>query len=480
MIRTETPSPALPHPLPLAPAELSRADWAAAIAATTLLGLLVFVPMPRPVRPFWSLFFFAEYPWPLRLLFVIAPLALTLWLRGPLCAAVSRLAEAASRARRATPVLLWAGSFVLFWLFRERRHWGDAAYTVDILEGAGDVGPLGRYFWKEPLDRLAAMLFTSLGQRVGLDAGSSVALLSALAGSLFVVVLWSCSRRLSKGGAGRWFAFSFVLCTGASQLFFGHVENYTLVSLMMLLFFREGLAIADGEGSLVRAGLLAAVALTTHPLAGFLIVPLLVLPFVRPDPAGARQLARFALSMVPGTLYLLGFYAFCRALGAAPLELGANRFGETEAVFLGISDASTPRHLWDVLQNYLLTLPAGSAVVLLQRLRERRQAERDHAAVFLASAALSFLVFALFLHGTLRRRRDWDLFAPAALPLSLLASRFFARRLDAARASLGLGVFLVLFSLAVCALWIASNHRYVEPAGRARVPVSSGSPTTGS
>ena len=75
----------------------------------------------------------------------------------------------------------------------------------------------------------------------------------------------------------------------------------------------------------------------------------------------------------------------------------------------------------------------------------------------------------------MRRRRDWDLFAPAAVPVSLLATRFLARRLDGGRASLGLGVFLVLFSLAVCGPWIASNYRYTEPERRAGSPAASAS-----
>jgi hypothetical protein len=445
---------------------LSRAEWAAAGAATALLALLVFVPMPRPSRPFWSLFYFAEFPWPVQLLLVLAPLAVVGTLGRRLVPALARGARALAGARRATPLLLWAGSLAVFWLLREHRHWGDAAYTVDILEGSGDVSALGRYFWKEPLDRLAAVLFTSLGRHAGLGAETSVALLSCVAGSLFVVVLWSCSTRLATSHAGRSFAFAFTLCGGLSQLFFGHVENYTLVTLAMLLFFREGLAAAEGGGSLVRAGFLAALALTTHPLAGFLVVPLLALPLVRPQGAGPRELARFALAMVPGTVYLLAFYAACRALGAPALEFGANRFGDTESVFLGLGEALAPKHLWDVLQNYLLTLPAGAAVVLLQRAGERRGGDRDRRAAFLASAALSFLVFALFLHGTLRRRRDWDLFGTAALPVSLLAARWFARRLDRGRAGRAFGLFLVLLSLAVCGAWVASNHLYVAPAAQ--------------
>ena len=447
-------------------ATLSPFELRVAIAATTVLGLLVFIPMPRPIRPFWSLFFFGEYPWLVRLLLVLAPLALTLSLQRWLGVAVPRLADAMQAARRATPWLMWIASFALFWIFREQRHWGDAGYTVDILEGVGDVGPLGRYFWKEPLDRLAAVAFTALGRHIGLDAESSVALLSSLAGSVCVVVLWSLSARLGRTGPARLVSFALPLSAGASQLFFGHVENYTLVTLAMLLFFREGLAVTAGEGSFVRAGLLAALAVTTHPLAVFLIAPLVALPFLRPQPVTPRDIARFAAAMLPGILYFLVFYALCRILGAPPLEVGVNSFGGAGRVFMDPARVFGAKHLWDVMQNYLLTLPAGAVVVLLQRFREKPAEGRDRTALLLAIAALSFLILALFLHGTLRRRRDWDLFAPASLPVSLLAARLLARWLDGRRASLGLGVFLVLFSLAVCGPWIASNYRYVEPARR--------------
>ena len=94
-------------------------------------------------------------------------------------------------------------------------------------------------------------------------------------------------------------------------------------------------------------------------------------------------------------------------------------------------------HIWEIGHRQIGTVVGFLAiafVVLLQRLREKPPAGRDRTALLLGIAALSFLVFALFLHGTLRRRRDWDLFAPAAVPVSLLATRFLARRLDGGRA----------------------------------------------
>ena len=158
-----------PEPAAALPAGPSRTEWGVAIAATLALG-------PAGVRA-------DAAPGPALLVALLlrrVPVAGAAAGRGrtarpdrPARAAgcPSALANAAytrrqpGRAGAASPLLLWAASFALFWLLRESRHWGDAAYTIDILEGSGDVGPLGRYFWKEPLDRLAAMLFTAAGRR---------------------------------------------------------------------------------------------------------------------------------------------------------------------------------------------------------------------------------------------------------------------------------------------------------------------------
>src|SRR3990170_4869897 len=185
---------------------------------------------------------------------------------------------------------------------------------------------------------------------------------------------------------------------GASQLFFGHVENYTLVTLLMMMFFREGLEALTTGGSWIPVWLWAAVAVTAHPLASFLIAPLLALPLLRESPPTPVTLRRFAFAALPGLAYLGLFYAFCRALGALPLEIGVNRFGEASPVFLGLSEALSARHLWDVAQNYLLTLPAGALVVLIQWRRRRGGGDRGGAGPRgLRGGGAALLLFSLFL-----------------------------------------------------------------------------------
>ncbi|HSJ85989.1 MAG TPA: hypothetical protein VK909_02190, partial [Anaerolineales bacterium] len=59
------------------------------------------------------------------------------------------------------------------------------------------------------------------------------------------------------------------------------MENYTLVTLMMLLFMFAGMQYLKGATHLSLAGLLAAVAVAAHPLTSFLLPALISLPFIR-------------------------------------------------------------------------------------------------------------------------------------------------------------------------------------------------------
>jgi hypothetical protein len=110
-----------------------------------------------------------------------------------------------------------------------------------------------------------------------------------------------------------------------------------------------------------------------------------------------------------------------------------------------------------VWQGYVLTLPAGAWLLLTERVFRGRPDGRSSTARFLRWAALGFLVYSIFFNSKLPRPLDWDLFAPAALPVALFAANGLAGALEAGRASLALATFAVLLSLAVTVPWILSN-----------------------
>jgi len=160
--------------------------------------------------------------------------------------------------------------------------------------------------------------------------------------------------------------------------------------------------------------------------------------------------------MVPGIIFLVAFYFFCRWLGAGPIVWGFNRYADNLQVFLTFSQAMHWQHIWAVIQNYILTLPLGIFLIAPHVLKQSIR-QRDRITSFLLVNSISFLFFCLFFNHFWGRMRDWDLFAPAALPVALLAAYARSPSMDGMKKRI-VGIYAVLFSLSFTAPWIFSNH----------------------
>jgi len=424
------------------------------LISTSLLIGLIFLPSKNPPSGFWAFFFFDQYPWWVRLLWALGPALLTLCVARPL---IKKLSGPASQLRGVrlfiSLALLCVLSFCLFWALRERRFWGDAEATIKILEGTAPDKPLGVFFWKEPLDRLLAVLFYETFHAVwDWGAADSTALMSCLAGSVFVALLYVLAREVGSNRFSQFFIFAFTVGMGASQLFFGHVENYTVATLCMLIFTLTGVRFLKDKGPLWGAGLSAAVAVSVHPLAAFLFPTLALLPILKEPGLRWKNIHSSLLAMIPGLVYLVAFHVLCRALGAPELVIGANRYGGAR-IFIPFAQVLRAEHLWDVFQGYLLTLPLG---IFLFRLKLGWV--RDRVALFLAVSALSFFVYALFFDARLKRLMDWDLFAPAALPATLWVAYSGAAAGQESNLRKVSAFYVVLFSFSFTIPWILSNH----------------------
>ena len=433
------------------------------LVSTLILGGLVFLIRKSPSSGLWSFFFYKELPAWLRLSFVLSPALLTI----AACYLTKRIPNSVTwfERQRVRPIILICGAFVisfgLFWLLREHRYWGDAISTIKILEGEHTVKPLGSFFWKEPLDRILAVLFYDIFHGLGnWGAAQSIALMSCLAGGIFVSALFVLAARLGQTIYDRFFIFAFTLSMGAVQLFFGHVENYTLVTLFMLLFMLAGVQYLKGAAPLYMAVLLAAVAAAAHPLAIFLLPALMSLPFIRMPREPWKNIFQ---AVLPGLAFLTGFYVICRLLGAPQIVIGLNQFGDDRNVFLPVLQALKYRHVRDVIQNYLLILPLGVWVIAIDLIRTKPGVHRDPIALFLLINSLSFLVFALFFNQKLDRLMDWDLFAPAALPITLTAGYLYVSLRPNDSEKKGIGLYAILFSLAFTVPWVLSNYWANQP-----------------
>jgi hypothetical protein len=243
---------------------------------------------------------------------------------------------------------------------------------------------------------------------------------------------------------------------GASQLFFGHVEAYTFVTLAILVCILASIRFLRNQTPLYLVYLSAAFAVTIHPLSSMMFPAMLALPFLRNR---SLQTIRSTLAAaVPGILYFIAFYVFCRAIGAIEIDIGWNRLAYKPRVFWSFSQVFTAAHLSDVVQNYLLMAPIGICVIVGDRLARRQNQNSDSVRAFLWIMTIAFFVFVLFFNTTLNRLMDWDCLAPAALPAALLAACVHISSNRGPARNYLPGLFALNLSLSCTAAWIAGNY----------------------
>ncbi len=405
--------------------ETALAVGPAALAGTAcgLVVMAVALAMPHGAGlRTWGTFLWNGVPAAAR--FALIAAGLVPWLLA--------LRGRAPRVPHVHPAVAGVGAFALLWLLREGRFWGDAWTTLALLEGRAEVGPFGPFFWKEPLDRLIAVLAVRIASALGAGAADAVAFTSCLAGAGLAALTAAHVRRFPEDSLPA----ALALTAGASLVFFGHVENYAWASAAVVAFLLLAPRTAAGTTGAGRAGLVGGLAVAFHPIAIGAVAPAAVVAALslraRP-PAAARLLA--GVAAVP-----LALVAACLAAGIDPPRLGANAFADDPSVWLSPAHAFSPAHLATLANRLAVLLSPGIAVGLAAALARSGAGVPAAPRPWLAAAAGSAL-FLVFLHGKIRPPAyDWDLWAPVAFPWALLAGHALRHPRDAALRAWAWGV----------------------------------------
>ena len=358
--------------------------------------------------------------------------------------------EASYRARARYAVLTGLVAALVFWLLRSRFINMDArTFPFNFSRGVAAFGAF------TSLDEIGELWVHSAlwgfgHERFGWTIAGVYQVVSSLAGGGFVVLLVAlCSRLVPGRGL---IAAALILCGGYAQLFFGDIENYTLTALLVLLYFYASARHLDTNRHLAWPAVCLSLAIVFHGLAAFMGPSLLYL-FVR----AARQ--DRGREIGPALL------AFAAPIGAALflvhvayMPLGEFIEGSHGVAALGGSAAKFVRPSLDYylqLGNLLLLLmPALPLLILAAGTRRLR---RDPVGVHLVIASLTMLVYVLTWRAALGIHHDWNLFAVAAIPWSLLLWTSLLRGPAPPARARVLSTAFGLFSL-VSLAWILANH----------------------
>jgi hypothetical protein len=365
------------------------------------------------------------------------------------------------RPLRTLHLPLWAAlpaALASFWLLRERTWHGDALYKVALLQDQ----PLQRnpYVWKEPLDSLLEYAFSALLRPLGLGPEMAIALMSVLAGGVFVTALWAVAAWLAPAALRRLVIYTALLATGGSLLWFGHVENYSWSTALAFSTLVLAVGYLQARAPLWVVGLAGGAAVSFHPQAAFVLPALLVL--LRRGQWPRQVAVLVGGGLIAPLLTLLIFW-----LLGVPLPGMNGGFAGDSQLFWTPAQALAPAQLADALQNLWLIAPlwplwigAGVWGATQPVLR------RDRVFVLLGAGALGLLVYFFTFQNDLARPRDWDLFAIAGPPLALWGVYTWLRLLDklptinaaaTLRQTLATGLlFTTIFALS----WVGVNAAY--------------------
>jgi hypothetical protein len=277
----------------------------------------------------------------------------------------------------------------------------------------------------------------------------SYQVLSSLSGAVFVFVAIVFARMLlPKRGYAIFFAG--LMSAGLMQLFFGDVENYSLVTTLLLLYFFTGYLFLEGRASLLLPTATLALAITFHLLACSLLPSLGYLYVVALGRRGVRAL------LAPTSVLVLLPAAVGVSLSWSGIMPTAS-IGSSNALGQGgkLQRFATPSFAYhgQIVSLLLLLFPPTVLVVPLVAFR-RVAANRFNA--FMAVGAGGMLLYMFVWRSAIGVYNDWNLYAPAALPLAILFWRNFSP-IDMPRKA-GVTAALLLTSAAHTYAWIGGNH----------------------
>lgn len=349
------------------------------------------------------------------------------------------LAPAGIRKAVLLPILLAAGvlATVVFFRFRiSTDMYGDSRTLLTLL--AHREFTLADLFrieltddtLREPLTRL---IHQTIARLSGLDQKLVFQIVSSVCGGLFVMLFPYAV--LTFRGSPAWKLLLLVagFTCGANQLFFGHVEDYTLIYLFIMLFLILAWKSFDGHNTLPLLATVFLIGTRLHS-GMVLFLPALTYLFVHSKSHTKPRLKNLirprtilfaiGLTLVAGTAAYFFYFKADHMLVGDRKERGDKVFLPLVNAFLPPHNYTlqSPSHLSDIVQEMLLTVSPGAVILLCLGLAFFKQVRWNNPrTIFFGISAFYFALFDATVNPLLTPERDWDLLSLAAAPVIFFA-----------------------------------------------------------
>ena len=445
----------------------SRIPIATAIAPA--VALFAAVAMLAPAWPaWWGAWAWAESGVPLRV--------------GLLFAALSLAAALIASRGVASQLLQWAGTlrpswrwlpglWLLCWLARERRHFGDwvsIGFTTALIPD-WILEPI--IFYRQPLAHGFIWLHWRALYLVSpsWEIRDTIQMTMSLWGAMFLVLWGILCRELVGPGRRAGLLWLWCATSGLLALALGHIETYA-ISLSAL--FAACIACSRylrGAGSLWMAAAACVVAVGVHPQHAILAAGV----------AAAIVPCWWLRSSWPVRGIGVGGGALLLAIGAAVLLLPQTRFvlenmthGGTDKAFLSPAAALSGERAFQAANVVLIAIPMAVPLLLVSIWNRRAPIARLDARLFVAASAGAGIAYMIFVYNKLEMSEDWDLVGPSLALIQtatgVIILSAFPRRKGAIALLAGVVLQCALTGLQVVHRWqvepkkAESYNRYLE------------------
>ena len=291
-------------------------------------------------------------------------------------------------------------------------------------------------------------LFTN--NQFGWSVAESYQVLSSAAGAVFVFLMLTWCRRLLPP---QWpIVFLACISGGYMQLFFGDVENYTLTTTIVMGYFLASALVLEGRTSVVSPAILLGVAMTFHLEAGFLLPSLVYLLWLGSQRGQGFRVLAAVIALV---LVVAGTLLFFDRAGLPIADLFSNSHAFSDGGHF--REMLAPPSLEYYLQITNLSFLLVPSWVLLVVLLAYRRIPLDPINVHLVLASAGMTALVIGWKAQLGVYNDWNLFAMAAVPISLLVWRNVFQVAGASRLPWPI-VAMITVCFAHSYSWVIGNH----------------------
>ncbi len=365
-----------------------------------------------------------------------------------------------NQARKVNRYLIFAFislfSFLLFWILSVKTPLlGDGYWR------AAQIKPGILFSLTEPLDFYLHLLVSRLFH---LDGYTAYRVLSCSVGVIYIFIVFLICDQWGKDAGKKIFIFLILITMGANQLFFGYIESYSIMYVLLAVYLYFGIRYQMQGRGFVWLCFFLIIASGFHLAALSFLPSLVYLAFIKSINSTGIISKKTRIQHIFG----LGFVILMLAIGMYWLRITFSRlpvnpfliypFGAEESFYSFFSVA----HLLDFLNQQLLISPLIiiMGVILLVLGRGAVDFKAKVTGIFVWTMVGSF-IFAWFVDPKLGYARDWDLFAFTGLGATFLAMALFLSILEKGKplepGRMTLALFVTAFVFILPWIWINAS-----------------------